>query len=100
MKKYYGGVGCPDGVYFSTKQWEFVSVHKGTPARLPGDSDTIYYRTPAVLQLLAGPVFGVMFVIFLPLFGILSTVGYSVYRIRHKAPAVKKVLVESGAEEE
>ena len=94
MKQWSGGTECPDGVYFNTKQWEFVNVHHGKPAVLPGSKDTRYYRIWAILQLVAGPVFGVMFVIFLPLFGILSTIGYSVYRIRHKPISAKKPQTE------
>jgi hypothetical protein len=91
MKKWNGGTKCPDGFYFNTTMWEFVQVRDGKPSVLPGESDVVFYKVPAGTTLIAGPLFGLMFAIFLPLFGILAFVGYSIYKLVRARRSLKSV---------
>jgi len=81
MKKWKGGTKCQDGLYFNCETWEFVPVREGKPTVLPGEMDVNYYKVPFISAIIAGPVFGLVFAIFLPLFGIISLVGFSLYKL-------------------
>jgi len=81
MKWIKGGATVPRGVYFNARMWEFVQFEKGEPPILPGDEDAKYVKVPAALTLLAGPLGGLVFVIFLPLVGIVGLATFLVYRV-------------------
>jgi hypothetical protein len=75
-----GGTTVPRGVYFNAKMWEFVQFEKDEPPVLPGDENARYVKVPAALTLLAGPLGGLVFVIFLPLVGIVGLVSFLIYK--------------------
>ena len=81
MKSYSGGATAPDGMYFNPKQWEFVRISHDKMPSLPGGKGDSYHRVWAWLIIIAGPVFGLVFVILLPLIGIGALIGYTGYRI-------------------
>ncbi len=81
MKKWNGGTTGPNGLYFNLKMWEFVQLDHDKTSILPGGSDDQYYKVPAGLTLIAGPLSGLAFVLFLPFIGIVAMVGYTAYRI-------------------
>ena len=81
MKWINGGATVPRGVYFNPRMWEFVQFENDEPPVLPGDEGTRYIRVPAALTLIAGPVGGLVFVIFLPFLGIAGLITFLVYKV-------------------
>jgi hypothetical protein len=52
--------------------WNFTSgerVHIADTGVLPGDAGQTYYRVPPALALLAGPILGLAYAVFLPFIG-------------------------------
>jgi hypothetical protein len=68
MVTYKGGIYVEKGLYWDPMDGERINMHSG--GILPGDSDKVYLRISPVGLLLIAPLFGMMYVIFLPLFGI------------------------------
>jgi len=54
------------GTYLNLKQGEFVTISE-EEGILPGKSDVKYVRVPTAAMLVLGPLFGLLFVLFLPL---------------------------------
>ncbi len=79
MKRYFGGEPVKHGVYLNTATFEFTQVREEAPG-LPGTRDTKYVRTPGVFAVVAGPVAGLAFVLFLPFVGLVSAVPFLVYK--------------------
>ena len=71
MKTYRGGERVNRGVYCNLASWEFFQGPENG-AVLPGGGDSKYIRMPASMVLLAGPLMGLGFVVFLPLVGIVG----------------------------
>jgi hypothetical protein len=64
-----GGDLVRGGYYWNLKKWDATFVE--TPAgELPGNPGEVYRRIPTALMLLAAPIMGALFVIFLPFIGI------------------------------
>lgn len=68
MKTYVGGEQVVGGFYWNTRTWEFIPVAKPTGA-LPGGTDARYFRAPAALVLVLGPLMGLGYFLFLPVIG-------------------------------
>lgn len=68
MKKHTGGEKVPGGFYWKQNNWE-IEVVKGDKGTLPGEVGTTYLRIPTLAMLLAAPVMGGLFVVFLPFLG-------------------------------
>ena len=68
MTRYSGGTTVVPGFYWSTRRWAIETV-SGSAAALPGPGDEPYVRIPMVAMLLAGPVMGGLFAVFLPFIG-------------------------------
>jgi len=81
MKWVNGGATVPRGTYFNPKMWEFVQFEKDEPPTLPGGEGDRYLKVPAALTLIAGPVGGLVFVIFLPFLGIAGLTAFLVYKL-------------------
>ncbi|MDP2919244.1 MAG: hypothetical protein Q8O43_03380 [Dehalococcoidia bacterium] len=79
MKKYSGGNPVPKGVYLNLGSGEFYHAHNGA-CQLPGDSEERFIRVPGSLPVITAPIFGLGFVILLPLLGVLSFIGYLAYK--------------------
>ncbi len=73
-----GGSKVPAGFYFNKSNWEIVTVSGKKGGVLPGDAKTDYAKIPAVAMLVAAPVLGAAFVVFLPVigFGLLATAAW------------------------
>lgn len=69
MKAINGGTRVKAGFYWRTGRWEIVPVEGASGATLPGGADEAYYRIPTLGMLVAAPVMGALFVVFLPLIG-------------------------------
>jgi hypothetical protein len=74
FSRHHGGEEVRGGIYWSARGWEFVSVPR-EGARLEGSREDSYTRVPLPVVLVAGPVMGLAFAIFLPLSGILGAMS-------------------------
>ena len=70
---YKGGHKVENGTYWDTSTGERVDVEG--QQTLPGNDHTIYIKAKSGLVLIAGPVVGLVFAIFLPFIGIVMTMG-------------------------
>lgn len=68
MGMYSGGTAVARGVYWSPVDGQ--EVHIRTHGVLPGDASRRYLKMTAAGLLVVAPVFGLTFLLFLPLFGI------------------------------
>ncbi len=66
MKSYYGGETVKSGFYFSFRDKDLVDPATDSEI-LPGGNEVRYVRIPSGLVVLAGPLIGLLYVIFLPL---------------------------------
>ena len=71
MLNYRGGHTVGKGTYWNLARGERVDIAE--QGLLPGDSTTRYARMSTVAVLLAGPVFGLLYAVFLPFIGIAMT---------------------------
>jgi hypothetical protein len=67
MTRYYGNQRVEPGIYFCAKELSFKSMDED--GRLPGGPERAYWRVPALALLVAAPMIGLAYVIFLPLVG-------------------------------
>jgi hypothetical protein len=70
-RKYHGGERVHSGAYLNTRTAEFASIPRGG-GELPGAGQTMYIRVPAAAVMFVGPLMGLLFVILLPLAGVLA----------------------------
>jgi len=68
MAMYSGGTAVARGVYWNPVDGQ--EVHILTHGVLPGDASRRYLKMTAAGLLVVAPVFGLIFLLFLPLFGI------------------------------
>ncbi len=68
MVRYKGGIAVENGLYWDPMDGQRVNMQHGDI--LPGDDSKVYLRISPVSLLLIAPLFGMMYVMFLPLFGI------------------------------
>ena len=68
MVRYKGGIAVEKGLYWDPMDGQRVNMQHGDI--LPGDDSKVYLRISPVSLLLIAPLFGMMYVMFLPLFGI------------------------------
>ncbi len=68
MGMYSGGTAVARGVYWNPVDGH--EVHIRSRGVLPGDTSRRYLKITAAGLLIIAPVFGLMFLLFLPLFGI------------------------------
>lgn len=67
MKRYYGEETVPAGIYFNAATLAFTAMEEA--GRLPGKPNAAYRRVPAAALLVAGPILGAAYVMFLPVIG-------------------------------
>ncbi len=79
MAGYHGGQTVKEGFYLKRSTLEFESVTKGGSI-LPGGRETRYIRVPLPAVIVAGPLAGLAFIIFLPSIGIVGIIGFLTYR--------------------
>ncbi len=68
MKALTGGQSVQPGFYWNTRTWEFIPV-AGPDGALPGDATTRFFRTPAPMVMVVGPLMGLGYFLFLPIIG-------------------------------
>jgi len=72
MLKYNGGNRVGKGTYWNLTNGERIDFNaEGT---LPGDAKKTYFRMPAAAIIVAGPVLGLVYALFLPFIGIAMVV--------------------------
>ncbi len=76
MKRYCGGDKVQRGTYFAYPSLEFHSIIREGDS-LPVLTKGWYVNLPGPLMLVAGPLLGLAFIIFLPLIGIVAVAGYA-----------------------
>ena len=69
MERYFGTQTVEPGIYFEARKLVFRSFDERTT--LPGTPQTAYRKVPALVLLLAAPVLGGLYAIYLPLVGML-----------------------------
>ncbi len=69
MARYNGNQQAKAGFYFDMDSWHVVTL-SGEGGMLPGTSETRYLRLPLPVLLVAAPLMGAAFAMFLPFIGI------------------------------
>jgi hypothetical protein len=91
MKRYQGNQKVDPGVYFNLQQIAFKSLeHKG---HLPGSEEDEYLRVPTLALLIAGPIVGGVYVIFLPLIGLAMLAWLAIGKVVELATYAAEALV-------
>lgn len=75
MTRYNGNQQAKAGFYFNMDTWH-VSTLSGEGGLLPGPSDTRYLRLPLPVLLVAAPLMGAAFAMFLPFIGIAMVLDF------------------------
>ena len=84
MKTYRGGEHVERGIYFNLTSADiFQSPDEG--ARLPDARDRKYVRVPTQVALVAMPMLGLGYVVFLPVLGIAGLVIFLMHRLARLA---------------
>ena len=68
MLKHNGGDRVGKGTYWNLTNGERIDIRD--EGILPGDAKKAYYRMPAAAIIVAGPVLGLIYALFLPFIGI------------------------------
>ncbi len=80
---YKGGHRVEQGTYWDTSTGERIEVEQAEV--LPGNDHTIYIKARSGLILIAGPVLGLVFALFLPFIGIVMSLGQVGRRVADSA---------------
>ena len=67
MKRYHGGEKVHPGLYFNLTELAFASIDEA--GCLPGKKAEEYRKVPVAALLIAGPILGAAYVVFLPVIG-------------------------------
>lgn len=78
MTRYEGGTRVKGGYYFNLKNWEIKNV-AGAEGELPGSNADKFLHAPTPVLLVAAPVIGAAFAMFLPFIGFAMPV-YAVWK--------------------
>lgn len=76
---YHGGARVEQGTYWDMKQGERLEV--ALDAILPGAGDKLYIKASAATMVVAAPVVGLLFAVFLPFIGIAMAISLFVRRV-------------------
>jgi hypothetical protein len=79
MKRYYGGNPVPGGLYLNQHTLEFSQVTAENP-RLPQPAEEKYVHLPTLAGIVLGAIFGLVFVMVLPLIGIAGLLFLAAYK--------------------
>ena len=94
MNRYRGNQLVEPGVYVNPRQLSFESLRQD--GRLPGSARDHYRRVSPIILLLAAPVLGGLYVVFLPVIGLAMLAwlagAKAVQLVSHAAAASARVL--------
>lgn len=97
LTKYAGGELVKGGIYWSLRDGQFVSVARKW-GRLEGGAEHGYVKVPLLLVLILGPLMGLVYVVALPLAGLVVLAPFLAARIRFAlSPAAARATVGAGA---
>ncbi len=99
MRRYDGREPVGRGVYLNLATLELVPLY-GDIRILPNGDGARYFKVPAPLVMVFGPVAGLVFAIFLPTMGILGLMGFLAYKAREWAQGLGRALAKHAAPEE
>lgn len=91
--KHKGGETVQRGTYWSFSTGERLSLEK--PGVLPGDGSSTYYKAHPILILLAAPILGLVYAVFLPFIGITSVVTMTGRKFLGKKP--QEIMTKLGS---
>ncbi len=91
IKKHHGGTEADTGLYLNWKRLSFHSHEEGES--LPGDSSDEYLSVPWFALLIAGPILGLTYVIFLPFLGIATVLWLGATKLAELATAAARASV-------
>ncbi len=74
-----GGQTVGAGTYWNMANGERTDLDR--EGVLPGEGKTIYIKAPGAVMLLAGPVLGLAFAVFLPFIGIAMTLSLAIRKV-------------------
>ena len=73
MARFKGNETVGPGLYFNLRHLSFKSMeHEG---RLPGTENEVYHGVPWMVLVFAGPILGLVYVIFLPFIGVAAVLA-------------------------
>lgn len=76
MARYQGGEQAKAGFYFNSTTWEILTL-SGEGGVLAGSTDMRFVRLPLPILLVAAPMMGAAFAMFLPFIGIALVLDYA-----------------------
>lgn len=76
---YKGGHKTGKGTYWNVMNGRRVEIEQ--EGILPGDEKAIYIKAPVVVMLMAAPVLGLLFAVFLPFIGIAMTLSLAAKKL-------------------
>ena len=88
MKTFTGTERVAGGYYMNVRGWQLEAID-GASGTLPGGEDGRYVRVPVLGMLLVAPLFGLVFVVLLPFFGVAVLVE-GLWRRTEAALAVRR----------
>lgn len=80
MTTHHGGTAVKSGYYWNQGNWEFTMI-PDDGGLLPGPADKTYRKVPLLLLLLAAPVIGGLFVMFLPFIGFAMAIYFAAKKV-------------------
>lgn len=86
MKTFDGGSAVDSGYYLNVRTWEIVPVSQEDGV-LAGSKSDRYRRVSTPLVFLLAPLFGALFVVFMPIIGFVLT-WHALVRRRVEAPVL------------
>ncbi len=97
MTRYHANEVVTPGVYFDARHLRFRNQEEA--GRLPDDGG-VYRRVPTVVLLIAGPLIGLAYVVFLPLIGFIAVGSLIVETVRDRLrPGSRESAAGSSKEE-
>ena len=91
----YGGQWTKAGTYLGITGGEWVTIPQGGGV-LPGKREARYLRTPLPLLVVLGPAAGLVYIIFLPVVGILLVAQLAVRKVAAKIGAALATIGKKG----
>ncbi|MGE5244283.1 MAG: hypothetical protein ACM3SQ_08660 [Betaproteobacteria bacterium] len=96
MLKHRGGDAVKKGFYGSIRRWT-IEMIKADGGMLPGTPDERYVRLPVIVVLIAAPVMGLAFAVFLPFIGFVMLGAFGWRKLTGRPPEGTDVRAERKA---
>lgn len=90
LNNYKGSDAVKKGFYASISRWT-IELVKADGEKLPGAADERYIHLPTPVMLVAAPLVGAAFVIFLPLIGFVLLGNFAWHKLTGKPPEATEI---------